>query len=100
MEGIRKALMQAVDGGYKADVSYLMKLPEYAKCQVWLDPLFWQALGKAERWSDRVPVYSGHRLVDAEWKVMQHRLIYALQEGKSADDFFRELLKPVTSLNE
>lgn len=45
------AIKQAIEGGYKGDEHFLLNLPEYAKAQIWIDPLFWQALGKARKWN-------------------------------------------------
>lgn len=61
-----------------------------------LDPAFWQALGKARglhhdyHMEAGERVYAGHT---GKWKAEWHRFIDHLAEGKSAEDFFKELLK-------
>lgn len=62
-----------------------------------LDPLFWQALGKAEGWEQdfgetcplcEVEVYEG-----TEWEYHWHRFINHLTQGKDIDSFFTNLLQ-------
>lgn len=55
-----------------------------------LDPLFWQALGKAEGWKEDDLVYLP-RCQTWSWK--WHRFIDHIADGKSIDSFFGELLK-------
>ncbi len=65
---------------------------------VFLDPAFWQALGKARGWKER------YTSADPEWKTMSfgqmqdnkptahwHRFIDHLAEGKDAESFFATL---------
>lgn len=56
-----------------------------------LDPLFWQALGKARGWR----TWKGSGLMpyihDWLWHKNWHRLIDHLAEGKDAESFFAEL---------
>lgn len=60
-----------------------------------LDPLFWQALGKALEW-DRL--LEGRKWGDKEsvpdpfWIRKWHRFIDHLATGKDAESFFQELL--------
>lgn len=76
-----------------------------------LDPLFWQALGKAEGWEDYkdncencIGKYKNKQYdfdcplkhcfcQDITWKYNQHRLIDHINEGKDVESFFKELLK-------
>lgn len=75
---------------------------------VFLDPLFWQSLGKAMGWNKNYIDQYGE-VVDCEteqecldlmsqvdrhvWLYEWHRFIDALAEGKDAESFFNELLK-------
>jgi hypothetical protein len=52
-----------------------------------LDPLFWIALGKTEGW-----ILEGHA-GRKQWREQQHRFIDAIQQGRSIDEFFGEILK-------
>lgn len=60
----------------------------------YLDPLFWQALGKACGWRMEDP-FNRENTGDRKeaWLHYWHRFIDALSEGRTADDFFKELLK-------
>ncbi len=55
-----------------------------------LDPLFWQALGKAMEWDKTTGHYRGFQ---TSWEVKWHRFIDALAKGKSPDEYFSNLLK-------
>lgn len=88
---LQEVITKAIEGGYKGNKEFLLKLPEYAKSQIWLDTFFWQSLGKAMEWENNVYV-EGKGIRDVkEWKQQWHRFIDALSEGKSAEDFFKEL---------
>jgi hypothetical protein len=92
---IREALEKAVDRGYRVEQKdFLLKLPEFALCQVWLDPLFWQCLGKAMGWEE-VEMSDPHRAVNgkAEWHNNWHRFIDHISESKDAESFFANLLQ-------
>ena len=72
-----------------------------------LDPLFWQALGKADGWRYRCEgcgseIYLDQFVCDqceqkmtykAGWYHYWHQLIDHLSENKPIDDFFNNLLK-------
>lgn len=58
-----------------------------------LDPLFWQALGKAEGWKPEVTWNEGELRHQAEWRENMHRMIDALAEGKSIEEFLSTLTK-------
>jgi len=75
---IQEVLNKAVEGGYR----------EYTGNQeaVFLDPLFWQCLGKGIRW-----VTVNYYNEGPEWKIQWHRFINHLAAGKDAETFFAEL---------
>lgn len=57
------------------------------QARIFLDPLFWQALGKAMGREHYSSVnFSGKNM----WQFYWHRLINTLAEGKSAEDFFAQ----------
>lgn len=71
---------------------------------VFLDPLFWQALGKAMGWEGKVQEVIDTRTENprfqvggwvnkGDWKTEWHRFIDHLAEGKDAESFFNELFK-------
>ncbi len=85
---MQNAIKKALEGGY----SYYPKNSDEqdTRCRLCLDPLFWQCLGKEEKWDEKMqtterPVYSG------AWKDKWHEFIDHLAEGKDAESFFTQL---------
>lgn len=87
---MNKAKIKALEGGYvpnnKSDAEML------------LDPLFFQALGKAEGWGWVTPCEFGdnenHVCKDcAKWLYEWHSFIDHITEGNPIDEFFNNLLK-------
>lgn len=72
-----------------------------------LDPLFWQALGKALGWGNRIEASAfmrGKEWVKGPdlseipmWLYYWHRFIDWIADGKDPDLFFKELLCPPSS---
>jgi hypothetical protein len=73
--------------------------------QIFSDPLFWQALGKARGWGeydsedtshdcDALGCSSIEHNVENRWSHHWHRFIDHLIAGKDHDSFFAELLSP------
>jgi len=77
---------------------------------VFLDPLFWQSLGKAMGWGEEVATLSGGKKEECifvgnkrheaqwaraqkqpEWQYKWHRFIDHLADNKSAESFFEKL---------
>lgn len=90
---IQQAIEKAIEGGYN---THGWRPGEYvandAQCVTFLDPLFWQSLGKAMGWSEWHT--DGSRKVWKEWhkwKNEWHRFIDHLAEGKDAESFFESL---------
>ena len=87
----KQFIEKAIKGGYKADKNFLLNLPEFALCQIWLDPDAWRAVGKVEKgWNferqsskfpDRRPF----------WQIQMLEMIDALAEGKSIEEFLKTL---------
>lgn len=110
---MNEAIKLAIEAGYKASFTYLdyifgkmgnIDMNNRELFGVFLDPLFWQALGKALNWNmgdsnkatwntmtehyakymivfENTPIYHWHRFID--W----------VAEGKNMDEFFKELMK-------
>lgn len=92
---MKEAIIRSVQAGYKKDwmsqhdtpqllAEYIMDSNDFL-----LDPLFWQALGKAEGWSD-IPSDFYH--CDTHWQFQWHSFIDHLASGKDVDSFFTNLL--------
>lgn len=98
---MEKAIKRAVEGGWDsctcgAGINGL-NTPHLKHCaisettgwskEVFLDPLFWQALGLTEGW------LNGIGGIKPDWYAYWHRFIDHLAEGKPVDDYFNSLLK-------
>lgn len=55
---------------------------------IFLDPKSWQAVGKAEGWRKMIAM---DEAMNPEWKHNMHRMIDALAEGKSIEDYIATL---------
>lgn len=85
------AIIKAHESGYKNW--------RHSDSMILLDPLFWQALSKAEGWKGKYQ----HTYLDffntetpyeyPEWLEKWHRFIDHLAKGEDVDSFFEELLK-------
>lgn len=111
---IEQTIQKSIEGGYvgisntyhKWDgirtftaKEVIKKCPEV----IFLDPKFWQALGKALGWKqkytsmirelryDDVPPMRIHAPEYDEWMFWWHRFIDHLAEDKDAESFFKEL---------
>lgn len=108
---MEQAIKQAIKGGYEPfktlHMEYALKsdcygdefvvesgsgLPFRRKFStIQIDPLFWQALGKAEGWKDTE--------IQLPWKMnleymrQWHHFIDSLAQGESPDDFFKNIIK-------
>ena len=102
MTHIEQAVKEAVEkGGYvptytpKSATSLREVRPFIPYEAIFLDPLFWQALGKVEGWNDKKHDFDegGYCKNCREWIYHLHLFIDHLAGGKDADSFFKELLK-------
>jgi hypothetical protein len=64
--------------------------------EFFLDPLFWQSLGKGLGWDETVEIEIpdfplAPALKATQWKVHWHHFIDALAEGRTPEEYFREL---------
>jgi len=96
VSAIERAVKDAVEnGGYSVIPWNLIKgAPDTFHFnaiifEVFLDPLFWQALGKARGWAKKQP----RQIQKGEWKWQWHRFIDHLADGKDAESFFASLSK-------
>ena len=64
--------------------------------EFFLDPLFWQSLGKGLGWDESVEIERPDfpltpALKATQWKVHWHQFIDAVADGRTPEEFFREL---------
>ena len=64
-------------------------LTTFSYDEFFLDPLFWQSLGRGMGWVTRENIDGGPEIGIEEWKLHWHRFIDALAEGETAEEFFR-----------
>lgn len=106
----RIAIEKAIEGGWKPhngnvsakefidNKTYLFKSE---RCLIFLDPFFWQALGKAEEWSISriywVEEINEHNdrteyRIFKRWENEMHSFVDFLVRGFNADEFFKKIL--------
>ena len=116
---IQEALNKATEGGYHihgsdgVDTEYSGASSEYSAWTrtdnqssfmvaveaTFLDPHFWQALGRALRWGHAIAtvhkVAKGRPIIvtsgGQQWRSHWHRFVDCLADGKAAADFFQSL---------
>lgn len=116
MENIRKAISLAFKGEWNPKKYNHRKLMHMTRKtwsnsvaaslslgEIMMDPLFWQALGKAEGWKKEIRLGKcNHPDCDGsgcdmpgtgDWKYQWHKFIDHLAENKDIDSFFNDLLK-------
>ena len=81
---INEAIQKAIEGGWKKSFysPHLLEIYEV----YFLDPLFWQALGKAMGWDKKMDFTDDEY---PDWKDYWHRFIDHLADGKSYENFAR-----------
>lgn len=111
-----QAIQKAIEGGYwpsnrekvspvridmmRSNLSFALNSEGGFVCSsLFLDPLFWQSLGKSLGWKIHKTFYhfssKGLRSEinpKPEWKRRWHRFIDHLAEGKDAESFFESLI--------
>ena len=91
---VEQAIKKAIEGGWKPDSrNRLLKLNDehdrYLHVRsIFLDPSFWQSLGKALEWKPYLP-HEGSWY--GTWWMEWHRFIDHLANGKDAEEFFEGL---------
>ncbi len=95
---MNEAIKCAIEGGWNDVVVG----DENGQYRAFLDPFFWQALGKMEGWEETshradALAYSlsviHNKKILPRWRREWHHFIDHLAEGATPDDFFNELLK-------
>jgi hypothetical protein len=111
MTYIEQAITEAVAQGYDPQLD---EIPEAAgfstvqiaiamKSDVFLDPAFWQALGRARRWTidDDFKHWQGTitEWKARYWKTHWHNFIDHLAMGNDSESFFEQLAKNASTKN-
>lgn len=97
---INETIQKAIEGGYKPPkagdfryklrMGYSLEAIEWLFPKIFLDPLFWQALGKAMGWMESGSLLE-KQTGQKPWLHHWHSFIDALAEGKTAEEFFKNL---------
>ncbi len=101
MTHIEQAIRDAVEkGGYEVKNLQLNGAVLYADmfsskpmtscAELFLDPTFWQALGKARGWSEELVKMNGRPM--PIWLIQWHEFIDDLADDKDAESFFKSLV--------
>jgi len=98
---VRQAIEKAIVGGYGQKMCNSVwdskgnKIAEiyggFSDKAAFLDPLFWQSLGKTMGWREEYPKAGVRIGTFIEWKQMWHRFIDHLADGKDDESFFETL---------
>ena len=80
---IEKTIKKAIEGGYKNDSK--VDYRKWDLSSVYLDPSFWQSLGKALGWEGDDEDTFG------EWTNRWRKFIDYLIWGRTAEEYFKEL---------
>lgn len=99
---IEEVIKEAVASGWNNKYAHFYcPLSDGQDDHAFIDPLFWQALGRARGWKGIVEYVIEEKMehesslhIDSAWEVWQyhqHRFIDALAEGRSVEEFFKEL---------
>lgn len=101
---MKEAIQKAIEGGYRTYLKdnpvglqthgYVQHYGGVPVNTIFLDPLFWQALGKSLGWV-KGEEYTGENYEsshEGQWKTEWHRFIDHLAEGKDPEEFFKDLL--------
>lgn len=106
MSNLVKAIGLAIKGGWRKDLDLIrvtksgkafFKVEGYFPKQVMpvsdilLDPLFWQALGKALGWPEHNHLKRSYE--SKSWRGQSFMFFEHLMEGKDAESFFAVLLR-------
>ena len=104
MTFVERALTEALAQGYKPDLEHIPEAAGFSplqiavamKSDVFLEPGFWQALGRARRWTtDEDGKYWKGSLAEWKanyWKTHWHSFIDHLAAGRDAESFFESVL--------
>jgi hypothetical protein len=92
---MKEAIKLAIEGGY--DNKYGVNFSDYTKgdeySSTFLDPLFWQCLGKSLGWVSIGTADIPQTVVGHQWLGHWHSFIDHLAKGKDPEEFFTNLTK-------
>lgn len=88
MTPTEQIIRDAIEGGCSNDeqhANYILYLPDYAKCQLWIDPEFWRCTGKTRGWNDEETGLCGMPNEVECWEHQWHHFIDHLADGRSIE---------------
>jgi hypothetical protein len=83
-QAIKEAVTYGLDAGPHVHARFPAGQHDIRESEVFLDPSFWQALGKARGWAPETE--------EKQWLYYWHRFIDHLAEGKDLESFFADLI--------
>lgn len=109
-EAIKQFMRDAVDGGWEPKFSRGMGVieadlgtrtlnvikgpPTLSWSDMFLDPEAWKAVGKVRGWNAKSPdgvLWYKHKMPMKPYLVLMHRMIDALAEGKTIDQYLESI---------
>jgi hypothetical protein len=81
---IQSFIEKAIEGGWRPKGTLYKE--DFMDAHI-LDPEMWKAVGKVEGWSKGLKGYSR----EVPWRRNMHRMVDALAEGKSIEEFLATL---------
>lgn len=89
MSATEQFIKDAIEGGYEHPKTVKYEDAELALTM--LDPRFWQAVGKVRGWDGCSANHGEYWEGKPHWLYEMHRMIDALAEGKSIEEFLQAL---------
>lgn len=89
MTATQQFIEDAIKSGYSKDeqhAHFIRNLPNYALCQIWLDPLAWQAVGKTRGLVGIGTADIPQSHFSHGWRRNWHRFIDHLADGKTIEE--------------
>ena len=97
MNYINEAIKKAIEAGYDNQNARYYQLPGFDDPKpVFLDPDFWECLGKSLGWSMDAHNTDGHLCIKCDangWKRHWHQFIDHLTKRKEPAEFFKNILE-------
>lgn len=91
MTATEQFIIDAIEGGWSAMSFYERFNSVSGDNTVFLDPLAWKAVGKVREWNSADMSGQEYMDKDQEWFLNMRRMIDALAEGKSIEEFLATL---------
>ena len=87
---IEQVIQKAIEGGYeRTKRNYTRELGRFHVCEIVLDPLFWQALGKSMGWNG--VNHLAPEMPTWRWREYLHDFLDHIADGGTIESYFEQL---------